>query len=121
MLTSFSTDRFRRNPASPQEQEETEEHHAAAKDSREAGFLGEYQPGEERRDNGLGEDGAGDHRRLDVAERPVKYCVAHELGTQRYRPEPEPGLARVAPEPDVEDEHHRQEHERGGGVYHHRV
>src|SRR5215208_7974043 len=82
VLKCFSTDRFRRNAASPQEEEETEEHHAAAEDSREAGLLGEYQPGEERRDDGLGEDGAGDHRRLDVAERPVKNCVAHEIGAQ---------------------------------------
>src|SRR5215210_7186107 len=121
VLTSFSGDRLRLNPVAAEEHKESGEHDGAAEDGRETGSLGEDQPGEERGDDGFGEDGAGDDRGLYVAERPVKDRVAHDLGPERYRREPEPGLPGIAPEPNVEDERGAKKRERGGGVHHDRV
>src|SRR5215210_7573138 len=106
-----------RGRTSLQQEVKPREHDRAAEDRQEARLLRENEPGQERGDDRLGQDGARDDRGLDVAQGPVEDRMAHQLGPCGDRRQPEPRFARITPQRDFQDDGDGQQRRRCRRVY----
>src|SRR5918993_3793603 len=100
----WSGDRLRHDGTSLEENIQPGEHDGPSDDRQKARPLGEHEPGRERCDDGLGQDGARDDGGLHMAKGPVVDRMTHKLRPSGDRRQPEPGLSGVTPETDVEAE-----------------
>src|SRR5829696_6041633 len=103
-LQAASSGGLDRGRTSLEQEEESPEHDHPADDREDTGPLGEDEPGQERGNDGFCQDGAGDDRGFDVAQGPVEDRMAHQLRPHGYGRQPEPRLARITPELDIEYE-----------------